>query len=191
MWNGPMPAYTCYSQERSIGRYKRLIKSKSDVGANANAVMQRMMIHSYVHNLDWDISDRLYLLGPRPYSPSSFENIVCPDTSSAQQMRGPFEYYGFHELPLQVPEDKFLIALNHFYIRALNENIVQAKLLECCAANGNKLIVSGRVCQQSDENKDIVWKSILYAENINEHRRGNTIIMFYATNSKYVFTFDN
>jgi hypothetical protein len=86
MWNGSMPAYTCYSQERAIGRYKRLIKSKSKVGENSSTVMQRMMIHSYVHNLDWDISDKLYLLGPRPYSSSSFEDIVCPDTSSAQQM---------------------------------------------------------------------------------------------------------
>ncbi|KAG2212928.1 hypothetical protein INT46_010484 [Mucor plumbeus] len=141
------------------------------------------MIHSYVHNLDWDISDKLYLLGPRPYNASSFEDIVFPDTSSAQQMWGPFEHYGLDELPLKLSKEKFLLALNHFHIRALNEDISRDKLLECCIANSNKIIISGRACQESDEDKDIVWKSQLYAKNINEYRRGNTFIMFYATNS--------
>jgi hypothetical protein len=48
---GPMRAYSARSMERAIGKYKKLIKSKSNVAANAGNVMVRLATRAYINRL--------------------------------------------------------------------------------------------------------------------------------------------
>ncbi|KAI8635782.1 hypothetical protein BD408DRAFT_438614 [Parasitella parasitica] len=119
--NGCMPAYSCYSQERAIGRYKKLIKSKSNVGENATKVLERLAVRSYIANLlDDSFFGTLDMLAPRSYCAKSFRDVFCPDKEQMLQLWEPIYCSDFYHLPLEIGKSKFLSALRNFYLRAIN-----------------------------------------------------------------------
>ena len=65
---GVLKAYSGRSMERTIGRYKKLIKSKVDAGANAGNVLERFTIYGYVNSLNINIMESLNLLEPKQYT---------------------------------------------------------------------------------------------------------------------------
>ena len=72
---GVLKAYSGRSMERTIGRYKKLINSRVNAGANAGNVLERFSVFGYVNSLNIDIKKSLNLLGPRHYTENSYLSL--------------------------------------------------------------------------------------------------------------------
>lgn len=59
--------------ERAIGKYNKLVKSKSSVGENAANVLLRLTTRSYICNFPWSLPEVVSLILPRSYNDASFE----------------------------------------------------------------------------------------------------------------------
>lgn len=170
MQNGPLSAYSTRSLERSIGKYKKLIKSKSLVGENAGNVMERLATRSYINTLPWEINEKIELLTARPYKSASFETFTSADTGTEIQMWEPFLDCCSNSLPCDVPGTKFIDALSNLYLRPSSD------------FNKNQVInirMSPRIWALNT-----VYNSDFYADSRKEHRRGDSFIMFDAVHQK-------
>ncbi|KAI8645127.1 hypothetical protein BD408DRAFT_412289 [Parasitella parasitica] len=163
-------------------RYKRLIKSKSNVEENATRVLERLAVRSYIANLpDESFFGTLDMLGPRSYSAKLFWDVFCPDTEQMLQLWDPIFCSNLHDLPFKIGKSKFLSALRNFYLRSINVSFNDQMLVDGCVdpdvESHGMMVLGCRVW----ENDKTIWKSQLYANEIKEHRRNNTFIMFKAT----------
>lgn len=173
--NGPLSAYSTRSQERCIGKYKSLIKSKSSVGENAGNVLERLATRSYINTLPWEISDKVDLLTSREYGSNSYKELLSVDSVDGEaflQLWEPFIRCSSDKLPKDIVEQKFLGALRKFYLRVSNVDVGIPSTID-------ELLVSGRAWAFNK-----VYRSLCYADRIREHRRGNTFVLFEATHRK-------
>ena len=166
--NGPLRASSARSMERAIGKYKKLVKSKSSVGENAGNVLIRLANRSYISNLPWSISEAVNLLAARPYDENAYEN----HPKNPCQLWEPFFKYSMSSLPFGIDASKMCKALKNFHIRYIPTGL----------ASFLPPIVINAAARAWGYNK--VFLSRLYADHKNEHRRGNAFVMFYATHKK-------
>ena len=166
--NGPLKVYGANSMERAIGKYKKLIKSKSSVGENAANVLLRLTTRSYICNLPWSLPDVVSLLAPRPYDDSTFEQ----HPTDMVQLWKPFVYCPMSGLPFDIPEQKMMRALSSWFARTNPAGVEVPDL-------PNVIYVASRAWAYNK-----VYSSKYYAQMINEHRRGNNFIMFETTHKK-------
>lgn len=167
--NGPLKAFSARSMERAIGRYKKLIKSKSNVGANAGNVLVRLANRSFVKNLPWSIVDATNLLLSQPYSDGSYRN----HPSNTSQLWEPFYEYPLSALPFEIDSHKMIKALKLFYMRSISTINNQSSITP------DTIFVAGRAWYSNK-----VYQSRLYADEINEYRRGNCFVMLHAMHRK-------
>lgn len=168
--NGPLKVYSASSMERAIGKYKKLVKSKSSVGENAANVLLRLTTRSYICNLPWSLPEVVSLLMPRPYNDASYEQHPI----ELIQLWRPFVNCSLSNLPLDVPEQKFVHALSKFFARSRPADDEIFDFLPVTS-----IYVASRAWAYNK-----VYSSKYYAEMIHEHRRGNHYIMFEATHKK-------
>jgi hypothetical protein len=167
---GVLRSYSARSMERSIGKYKKLIKSKVNAGANAGNILERLTIRNYMNSQSWGVDQELQLLTPRTYKDDSFKNNPSGE-STDPQLWEPFKDYSIASLPVDVCDRQFKKALLHYYRRTEvnGGSIVGISSL-------NSLFVAGRAWAYNK-----VYTSALYKEHISERRRGNNYIMFTAS----------
>lgn len=162
---GPLRAYSGRSMERTIGEYKKLIKSKVDAGANAGNILERLTLYNYVHSLDFDLDDTIGLLQPRMYNSSSYISLDPYDALSSQ-LWSPINEYSLSKLPCDVTNLQFETALARFYNRT--RDLQESPLLM-----SESLKIAGRCWFDN-----VIYSSLLYKTHIREKRRGNHYIMF-------------
>lgn len=152
--------------ERSIGLYKKLIRSKVDSGTNAGNILQRFSFYNHVNNLGIDVEKELNLMGPRAYKTDTYLSLDPEDNDSPQLWSSPIAFFPTTKLPCQVTHSKFENALRRFYSRTSG--------IQFCASSEDILLrIAGRCWF-----RDNVYTSQLYSTHINEHRRGNNFIKF-------------
>lgn len=161
---GVLKAYSGRSMERTIGQYKKLIKSKSKSGENAGNILDRFALFNYINTLDIDIGKKVNLLRPRLYTSLTFESLDTNDPSSPQLWSSPLKNYYVSSLPCNISSLQFKTALVKYYQRSSSTNPVPQI---------DVLTVSGRCW-----NSEIVYSSLLHRNHIKETRRGNHYIMF-------------
>jgi hypothetical protein len=69
---GLLTSYSVRSMERSIGKYKRLIRSK----VNAGNILERSTIRNHINNQSWDVETEIELLTHRKYGNATFKTIL-------------------------------------------------------------------------------------------------------------------
>lgn len=164
--HGVLKAYSGRSMERTIGLYKKLIKSKVDSGTNAGNILQRFAFYNHINILGVDVEKELNLMTPRAYKTDTFVSLDAEDSESPQLWSSPIGYFGVSKLPCQVTASKLHTALTSFYRRTCGRQ-------SSFPAQDISLRIAGRCWFQ-----DHVYSSRLYAAHINEHRRGNNYIKF-------------
>lgn len=169
---GVLRAYSGRSMERTIGRYKKLIKSKVSAGVNAGNILERFTIYGHVKSLNIDMRETLNLMGPKKYTTESFISLD-PHDKTAPQLWSPLCQYPPSSLPCGVSAIQITNALKKFYQR------VYSVTYRPTSSNSNIFNVAGRAWFN-----DIVYTSTLYKEHINERRRGNNYVMFAASHLK-------
>lgn len=160
---GVLRSYSGRSMERTIGQYKKLIKSKVSVGANAGNILERVTLYNYIFSSNINVKEKINLLTPRKYDTSSFIPLDANDKTSAQLWEAPLVSAYPSALPCDVTRLKFVVALRRFYERI---NIPSTSM------NYDGLTVAGR-CWFEEK----IYVSRLYREHIGERRRGNHYIM--------------
>jgi hypothetical protein len=167
---GVLRAYSARSMERSIGKYKKLIKSKVDAGANAGNILERLITRNHINSQTWDVHTELDLITPRKYSESTFRNNPSGDASDPQ-LWAPFSNISVDTLPFGVSTQTFLKALLHYYRRteANGVNIAEIDSL-------NSISIAGRAWAYGN-----VYTSTMYKSHINEYRRGNNYVLITAS----------
>lgn len=165
---GVLKAYSGRSMERTIGRYKKLIKSKVNVGANAGNVMERFAMYGYVNSLNLDIRKTLNLLEPKKYSANTYVPLDAND-KSAPQLWSPMSQ------SLASPILSFL-SLPHFK-KALEKYIRGVYTFATIPSSFKYTVptLAGRVWYSH------IYNSEYYKEHIKEERRGNHYYMFEAS----------
>lgn len=116
---GSMRAYSARSMERTIGRYKKTIRAKTNAGANAANILQRFATFNFIDNLPWQAEEEVQLITARPYGDHSFLNNPSGDEEDPQLWQ-PFQQAETNHLPFDVPQSKFLVALDNCYKRIFN-----------------------------------------------------------------------
>ena len=165
---GVLKAYSGRSMERTIGRYKKLIKSKVDAGANAGNVMERFTIYGYVNSLNIDIREALNLLEPKQYSTNTFLSLDPNDTTTPQ-LWSPISRHSVTSLPSSVSAAKFHTALVKYHQNFANTVDISLSF------NNTTFTIAGRAWYNN-----CTYTSTLYKDHINETRRGNNYVMFEA-----------
>lgn len=163
---GVLRAYSARSMERTIGKYKKLIKSKVDAGANAGNILERMTIHNHINSQAWNIQTELDLITPRLYGEDTYKNNPSGKGDNIQ-LWSPFFESSVDSLPFGVSFQHFSRALLKYYRRTEpnGTSITDLALL-------NSLSVAGRAWAYNK-----VYVSTLYKKHINEYRRGNNYVM--------------
>ena len=116
-----MPAYSARSLERTIGRYKRLINARTNVGVNAGNVVDRLALLRLVKSFaeeGADIDDEIQLLTPRKFSDNSY--IKKKDDIGGSQLWAPITHCTVGEITIG-DKNKFLAALVNFYDRSFTK----------------------------------------------------------------------
>jgi hypothetical protein len=163
---GVLRSYSARSMERSIGRYKKLIKSKVDAGANAGNILQRITTRSHINSQAWDVETELGLIKPRSYSENTFKNNPSGNADDPQ-LWAPFFERSIDSLPFGISARDFSKALVKYYRRTEQNgaNITGIGSLD-------SLSIAGRAWAYNK-----VYTSSLYKSHINEFRRGNNYVM--------------
>lgn len=161
---GVLKAYSGRSMERTIGQYKKLIKSKISPGINAGNILERFALFNYIQSLDINITKKLNMLKPRLYSSSTFESIDTNDPKSAQ-LWSPLSDFSISALPCQISSEDFQNSLSKYNKRA-STSISSSSTIK-------SVLISGRCWDNG-----ITYSSLLYRNHINEKRRGGHYIMF-------------
>ena len=169
---GVLKAYSGRSMERTIGRYKKLIKSKVDAGANAGNVLERFTIYGYVNSLNINIMESLNLLEPKQYTKNKFISLDESDDNTPQ-LWSPIAHFSPLSLPYNITprvfNDALIKAIQKFYIASA----------AAISLNNSSVTVAGRAWYN-----DFIYTSTMYKEHINEYRRGNNYVMFNAAHLK-------
>lgn len=170
---GVLKAYSGRSMERTIGRYKKMIKSKVDAGANAGNVLERFTIYGYVNSLNVDIIKTLDLLEPKQYTTNSFISLDQHD-KTAPQLWSPLSQHPLSSLPLGVSKLQLMTAVIKLYkrIHSITDDI-------SIGYDDAIINVAGRAWFNN-----YTYTSTLYKDHINERRRGNNYVMFAASHMK-------
>lgn len=166
--NGPLRAFSARSMERAIGKYKKLLKSKSSVGENAGNVLIRLANRSYIANLPWSVAEASNLMSARPYSGTTFKNHPL----DSSQLWEPFFEYSITRLPYGIGAREMAQALQRFCTRV----VPNAPTFDFSTTS---LCVAGRAWGFGKTHF-----SQLYADYTNERRRGNSFVMIYITHKK-------
>lgn len=169
---GVLKAYSGRSMERTIGRYKKLIKSKVDAGANAGNVLDRFALYGYVNSLNMNLKESLNLLAPKAYTTDTFISLLSDDPS-ADQLWSPLLKQRLSTLPCNVSNLQFVNALQKFYQRVFSSTGNFSVL------HNSTVSIAGRAWSNG-----FVYTSTLYKLHIKESRRGNNYIMFAASHLK-------
>lgn len=158
--------------ERTIGRYKKLIKSKVDAGANAGNVMERFAIYSHVNSLNIDIREALNLLEPKQYTENTFLSLD-PNDNTTPQLWSPISQHPISSLPSSVSPAKFQTALVKYH-QKFSTTVDLSPFF-----NNTTFTIAGRAWYNN-----YTYTSTLYKDHINETRRGNNFVMFEASHLK-------
>lgn len=169
---GVLRAYSGRSMERTIGRYKKQIKSKVAAGANAGNVLVRFALYTHINRLSIDRRKELDLLEPKPYTNDTFISLDSDDPFSTQ-LWSPISNIPVSELPCEVTYTKFTDSLRKFLERVFSSR-QQLHLPTDTLIN-----VAGRSWFNNT-----LYSSTLYKNHIHENRRGNNFILFSATHIK-------
>ena len=170
---GVLKAYSGRSMERTIGRYKKMIKSKVDASANAGNVLERFTIYGYVNSLNVDIIKSLDLLEPKQYTTNSFISLDQHD-KTAPQLWSPLSQHQLSSLPLGVSMLQMTTAVKKLYRRIYSMPDDMSISVDDATIN-----VAGRAWFNN-----YTYTSTLYKDHINERRRGNNYVMFAASHMK-------
>jgi hypothetical protein len=162
---GVLKAYSGRSMERTIGLYKKLIKSKVSAGINAGNILNKSVLYNYIASLDIDIKKKISLLEPKPYNADTYISLDPDNLSSPQLWSTPLQKYSLSTLPCDVTSVQFKTALLKFYQRAKSQ--------DCSSSSYEDVLIAGR-CWYNN----FVYSSLLYRNYKNERRRGNHYIMF-------------
>ncbi|KAG2191063.1 hypothetical protein INT47_012048, partial [Mucor saturninus] len=163
---GVLKAYSGRSMERTIGRYKKLIKSKVNAGANAGNVLERFAIYGHVNSLNINLRETLNLLEPKKRTTNDFVSLD-PSDDTAPELWSPLFQCPVSTLPCGVSDRQFTSALQRYYRREYSgpHEFV----------NTRSGVVNGAGRAWFD---DIVYTSSFFKDHINERRRGNNYVMF-------------
>jgi hypothetical protein len=167
---GVLRAYSARSMERSIGKYKKLIKSKVNAGANAGNILERLTTRNHINSQSWSVHNELDLLTPRSYAEKSFKNNPSGEANDPQLWE-PFQNCLVISLPVGVDSRLFSKALLKYYRRTEPNGASIVGI-----ASLDSLYIAGRAWAYNN-----VYTSTLYKDHISEHRRGNNYIMFTAS----------
>ena len=169
---GVLKAYSGRSMERTIGRYKKLIRSKVDAGANAGNILVRFTLLNYINRLSVNRREALNLREPKPYTSNTFESLDTNDPSSAQ-LWSPIKDIPVFMLPCDVSYTNFKDSLSKFLERLYS---TRQKLY---IPTDSIVKIAGRAWFN-----DVLYTSKLYQQHIKEYRRGNYYVVFNATHVK-------
>jgi hypothetical protein len=167
---GVLRSYSARSMERSIGKYKRLIRSKVNAGANAGNILERSTIRNHLNNQSWDVETEIELLTHRKYGDTTFKDKPSGDFGDPQ-LWAPFKDCSLDSLPVGVHERLFKKALLNYYRRTQYNG---ASIIGI--GPSESVSVAGRAWAYNK-----VYTSTIYKNHISEHRRGNNYIMFTAS----------
>lgn len=169
---GVLRAYSGRSMERTIGRYKKMIKSKVSAGANAGNVLERFAVYGYVKSSNINLRKTLNLLEPKKRTVNDFVSIN-PDDETAPELWSPLFQCYLSGLPCGVSNRQFNDAIKKFCRRVFSVSYEPV--------NTNNIVVNGAGRAWFN---DIVYTSTFYKEHIKERRRGNNFVMFAASHLK-------
>jgi hypothetical protein len=155
---------------RSIGKYKKLIKSKVNAGANAGNILERLTTRNHINSQSWSVHNELDLLTPCSYAEKSFKNNPSGEANDPQLWE-PFQNCLVISLPVGVDSRLFSKALLKYYRRTEPNGASIVGI-----ASLDSLYIAGRAWAYNN-----VYTSTLYKDHISEHRRGNNYIMFTAS----------
>jgi hypothetical protein len=115
---GNIVAFSSRPLERCIGQFKKLIKSKSDPGANAANVMDRILLFNMFSQCGGMDREDIPVIQPRSYKDASFlDNRSNPRITT--QLWQPIQSFFFTDYPsLNITSDHFNAALKHYYKRS-------------------------------------------------------------------------
>jgi hypothetical protein len=167
---GVLRAYSARSMERSIGKYKKLIKSKVNAGANAGNILERLTTRNHINSQSWSVQTELDLLTPRSYAENSYKNNPSGEAGDPQLWE-PFQDCLVTSLPAGVDCRFFLKALLKYYRRT---EVNGASIVGIDSFDS--IYIAGRAWAYNN-----VYTSTLYKNYISERRRGNNYIMFTAS----------
>lgn len=170
---GVLKAYSGRSMERTIGRFKKLIKSKAKAGENAGNILNRFILYGYIKNLGINVEEALELIKPRPYTSNTYISLD-PEDSDSPQLWSPLKECDSSSFPCNVTKVLFFQALSKFYSKIGSTNATMSILCE-----DPIILTAGRAWAYNT-----VYTSELYKSHISEYRRGNNHIMFQAIHIK-------
>ncbi|KAG2191773.1 hypothetical protein INT47_000262 [Mucor saturninus] len=166
---GILKAYSGRSMERTTGRYKKLIKSKVNAGANAGNVLERFAVYGHVNSSNINLRETLNLLEPKQRTNNDFVPLDEND-NTAPELWSPLFQCSVSSLPCGVSDRQFISALQRNYMRVYSVPYEPVNI-SSGVVNG-----AGRAWFN-----DIVYTSAFFKDHINERRRGNNYVMFTAS----------
>ena len=169
---GVLKAYSGRSMERTIGRYKKLINSRVNAGANAGNVLERFSVFGYVNSLNIDIKKSLNLLGPRHYTENSYLSLPS-NPAVGPQLWSPMSSVTLSTFSSFISSSPFSTALQKFIQR------IHSRSDPSSSSNNNISTIAGRAWYDN-----FIYSSEFYKQQTRETRRGNHYIMFRTSHIK-------
>ncbi|KAK4513049.1 uncharacterized protein ATC70_000086 [Mucor velutinosus] len=180
-----LPASTSSrSIERSIGRYKRLISARTNVGINAGNIIDRLAIMRAIKASTTgdgtgdgedklnDLDARINLLVPRRYDPTTFVNLKN-DNGNGSQLWYPVIHTTVSSIPtsINVNTPLFVKAIQSYYDRQYSTNALQNVHIN----DQLDIVVSGSAWAYN-----CTYRSEYYRDLTGANSRGSHYIMVWA-----------
>lgn len=191
---GPLAAYSARSMERAIGRYKRLITARTNVGVNAGNIIDRLAIskaiktsasgaHGEDDDADQDNADldvHINLLTPRRYDAGTYVNLRNDD-GKGSQLWYPVLHTTITAIPssLNIDKVKFVKAIQNFYSRQYSSDLLQGLVLD----DELDIVVSGSAWAYN-----YTYRSEYYRHITGANSRGSHYVMVFAEYLRYVIS---
>ncbi|KAK4514155.1 uncharacterized protein ATC70_001742 [Mucor velutinosus] len=186
-----LPASTSSrSIERSIGRYKRLISARTDVGIHAGNIIDRLAIMRAIKASTTgdgtgdgkdklnDLDARIILLVPRRYDPITFVNLKN-DNGNGSQLCYPVIHTTVSNIPtsINVNTPLFVKAMQSYYDRQYSTDVLQNVHIN----DQLDIVVSGSAWAYN-----CTYRSEYYRDLTGANSRGSLYIMVWAEHLRYV-----
>lgn len=165
---GPLRAYSTRSMERVIGKFSKLINSKTKGGRNASNLVEKFAVKNYL-NATLNLKELLNPIAPESYSDSSY--IDDPNDSRGAQLWEPFEE---ESLVFSVePQDEVEGVTGRSILKALQKYYIRNSGDQDFSVQNQTITVAARLWKDST-----IFGSNMYRRINRETSRGNHLVMF-------------